>query len=360
MDISHLLRNELAELSSYVPHAGDFGVRLDANEAPNFWSNQAKTRFGQVTAETLLGRYPDAVAERLRQTLATRLGLSARQLLIGTGSDEVIALLLTALCKPRGKAHEAAVVTVTPTFVMYRMSARARGQTVVEVPLDPSWDLDAEAVGQAIERSDPNLVFIASPNNPTSNVMSQDRVEYIVAKAEKSGALVVLDEAYAAYCGANYRPWIASKPNVAVLGTLSKIGLAALRVGWLAGNEELVREIDKVRQPYNLPTLSQAIATTALTEFDHEMNAMVQQVCGERVRLSAELESLGYGVTKSDANFLWVKTAGLAERVFEQLKTKGVLVRSFHQRGGRLGSQLRITIGSIEENNTLLEAVKTL
>jgi histidinol-phosphate aminotransferase len=351
-----ILRAELSELTAYVPHPGDFEVRLDANEAPDFWSAAARARLAEASCEVLFSRYPDATAARLRSVLAKRLSARPEELIVGTGSDEIIALLLTALSRPRGNSRNPLVVTTTPTFVMYRMSAKARGFQVIEVPLDEAWQLDTKAIRRALEALDPSILFIATPNNPTGNLMNATAMRELVEAAPKT--LVVIDEAYAAYASVSHADWLARHPNVALLGTLSKIGLAALRVGWLRGSPELVSAVDKVRQPYNLPAISQHLATVALDELAGEIDAAVDGVKSERARVSAELTSLGFVVTPSDANFVWVQTPGPAVEVFERLKSRSILVRSFHARGGRLTRQLRITIGTPDENRRLIEALR--
>lgn len=352
--VAALVREELGELSSYHPHPGDFAVRLDANEAPELLSDAAKARLAAAAVEGALSRYPDTRALALKDAIAARVGARADELLVGVGSDEVIALLLTALDKPRTRGR-ATIVTISPTFVMYRVSARARGLGVVEVPLDATWHLSVPAMKKAIEMAQPNLVFVASPNNPTGNAM---RTEDLRALIEAShGALVLLDEAYVAYASSDLRALFEAYPNVALLGTLSKIGLAALRVGWLRASPALVREVDKVRQPYNLPAVCQRMATVALTELAHELDRTIACVIGERGRLSEEITRLGHVVTPSDANFLWVRTERPAGEIWEQLAQQGVLVRSFHERGGRLANQLRVTVGTAGENDRFLEAL---
>lgn len=351
-----ILRPELAELSSYLPHAGRYPVRLDANEAPALLSDAARRRLTEALTSTAWERYPDPRATELRAAIAEHLGVSPERLLIGTGSDEVIALLLTALDRSRRPGHPAAILTPTPTFVMYRLSARARGMRCVEVPLDASWDLDERGMLRAIEFAQPNVVFIATPNNPTGTEMSRARIEAVIEAAKD--ALVVIDEAYVDYADRSNLDLVDRYPNVAILRTLSKIGFAALRVGWLVGPEGLVREVDKVRQPYNLPVPSQVLATFVLRELSDEVRGMVAKVKAERQRLTEAIAGLpGFSVSPSQANFLWVRTPEPAEVVHRRLAEQGVLVRSFHAVGGRLGHQLRITVGSPSENDRLLEAL---
>ena len=282
--LSELLRPELAELSAYVPEAGDFAVRLDANEAPPLLSEAAKKRLGEVAAETAWERYPDARCTELRRAIAAKHEVSADEVLVGTGSDEVITMLLTALARPRAGNPAATIVTTTPTFVMYRISGRVRGMQVLEVPLDPDWDLADGSILRAIEVSPPNILFIATPNNPTGNPIKRERLINVIEAASES--LVVIDEAYADYASSHHLDLYRRYENVAILRTLSKVGFAALRVGWMIGHPELVREIDKVRSPYNAPTASQRLAVTVIDELGGEVRRIASEVIAERERLS--------------------------------------------------------------------------
>lgn len=355
--ISDLLRPELAELGSYAPLAGDFDVRLDANEAPPLLSTRARARLAEVAATTAWERYPDARVAELRAAIAAKMGVSPEEVLAGVGSDEVISILLTVLARPRQANTAPTVLTTTPTFVMYRQSARARGMSVMEVPLDASWDLPDSSLLRAMEMTPPNLVFIATPNNPTGNLMSRERLERVIEAA--AGALVVVDEAYVDYSSGDHLDLYRKHDNVAVLRTLSKVGFAALRVGWLVARPALIAELDKARCPYNLPSVSQSLATTVLTELGAEVAALAGAVKDERARVTAALEAMPrVSPTPSQANFLWVKTERPAGEVFDALCAKKILVRSFHGRGGRLASQLRVTVGTREENDAFLRALR--
>jgi histidinol-phosphate aminotransferase len=275
---------------------------------------------------------------------------------VGTGSDEVISLLMTAVARPRAPAPQAVVVAPVPTFVMYRITAKAHGAKPVEVPLDAGWDLDAASMGHAIEMMRPSLVFVASPNNPTGNRMSADRLERLVASA--SDALFVLDEAYVDYAGESLRSWRERHPRLGILRTLSKVGLAALRIGWLEADEALVREVDKVRQPFNVSATSQAAAAAVLADAWDDVRAHVQGVVRERERVSAAVRAMpGFDVTPSDANFVWIGTPRPAAETTAALLARGVLVRSFHAAGGRLQNRMRVTIGTAAENDAFLEAL---
>ncbi|MBV9948393.1 MAG: aminotransferase class I/II-fold pyridoxal phosphate-dependent enzyme, partial [Myxococcales bacterium] len=219
---SSLLRPELADLSAYVPaHPPRITVHLDANEAP-----APASTVREVVARALAGvdlhRYPDARATTLRGRIAERTGARPEEILVGSGSDELIALLSTALSAPRAPAPQAVVLAPTPTFVMYRITARIHGLKAVEVPLDASWDLEVASMKRAIEMTRPNVIYVASPNNPTSNRVSDDRLRALLEAAPD--ALFVVDEAYADYAGESVRGWRARFPNLGVLRTLSKVG----------------------------------------------------------------------------------------------------------------------------------------
>jgi histidinol-phosphate aminotransferase len=349
----------LAELSSYTPVAGDYEVRLDANEAPELLSETAKKRLVEVAAGVTWERYPDATATLLREALARYSGVSQEEILVGDGSDEIITMLLSALSQPRDRADGALIMTTTPSFVMYRMSARVRGQRVLEVPLDQSWDLAEESMLRGIELAPPNVIFIASPNNPTGNLVDRGRLERVIQAAPKS--LVVIDEAYIPYAGGDQLELYRRYENVAVMRTLSKIGFAALRVGWLIGRPTLVTEVDKVRLPYNMNSLAQVLGRLAVTELAPEISSIVRSVVAERARVSRALTELpGVTVTPSQANFLWFRSERPAAELFQGLAERSVLVRSFHQRGGRLAHQLRVTIGTAAENDRFLAGLREL
>jgi histidinol-phosphate aminotransferase len=356
---SLLLRPELGELRAYVPaDPPSTVVRLDANEAPPCASEAVREAIARAVARTPLERYPDARARELKTRIAERTGARPEDLLVGTGSDEVISLILTALARPRA-GPQAAVVAPTPTFVMYRVTARAHGLKSVEVALDDTWDVDVAAMKRTIEVLRPNVVFVASPNNPTGNRMSEDRLAALVQASRES--LFVLDEAYVDYAGESLRGWRTRYPNLGILRTLSKVGLAALRIGWLEADEALVREIDKARQPFNVSATSQAAASAVLAEAWGDVQAHVASVVRERERVSAAVAQLpGFDVTPSQANFVWVGTPRPAAETHEALLARGVLVRSFHVSGGRLANRLRVTIGAPHENDKLLEALRAV
>ena len=311
-----MLRPELASLSAYKPHDAPGGaIRLDANESPYALSAPARKALGEALSAVDTHRYPDVRAKRLRELIADANGAHPDQVLIGCGSDEVIALLVTALSSPRAGAAKPVFAFPAPSFVMFRVTSLVQGAEPVAVPLDDTWDLDAEAFEATIATARPNAIFIPSPNNPTGNRFSDAAIARVVNAAEKTQSLVVMDEAYGAFAKHSYAALRAFHPHVAQMQTLSKIGFAAARVGWAILPRELAIEIDKARQPYNLNTFSQRAAELAFTEFRGEIDAAVDRIIAERARVESALASVrGCSFTPSAANFLWLDVGRCTRR----------------------------------------------
>ena len=357
--IRALFRPELDELSAYRVPPTPPAVKLDANESPFPLPPEARARIAAALHATDMHRYPDGRAADLRQALARGLGGSQDEYVLGAGSDELIALLATAMSQPRPGAERPVVVFPDPTFVMYRMTSRAHGWEPVGVPLDGTWDLDADAMADAIERTNPNVVYYASPNNPTGNCFSRDKIESLVDSFPKT--LHVIDEAYGAYSGQSFATFAEERPHCALMGTLSKVGFAGIRVGWVRIHEALSVELEKVRQPFNLNTASQAIATLALTDLALLLEEGITTIVAERERLATELD--GYEALQcfpSDANFLLVQCTGDVPGLCRALLDREIAVRQFSAGDSRLRSCIRITIGTTEENQRLLDALSDI
>lgn len=357
----------LAELSPYVPDPTPVPVRLDANEAPALLptlDEAERACFAEALSAVEPARYPDVRATALRAAIASRIGVSGDSLVIGVGSDEVIAILLAAL--GRGlDGRPPTIVVPAPTFVMYRISARVHGYDVVTVPLDGDWDVDEQGTIDAMRTHRPAVVFLATPNNPTSGAYDLGRVRRIIDAAARVDPppVVVVDEAYLPFRLAEGDPWrgvtgldlLAESSHVVVLRTLSKIGLAALRVGWAVAHPLLAAELEKVRLPYNLPTFSQAAARCALGPLAPAIDRHVANVCAERTRLLSELrliDRVRFG--RTDANFVWLALEGIGGAdATAALKARGVLVRNFPAYPDRI----RVSVGTRAECDRFLEAL---
>lgn len=354
--LKSLFRPELAELSAYRVPPRPPAVKLDANESPWTLPPEARARVASVMHMAEINRYPDGRATDLRKALAWGLGGSEDEYVLGSGSDELIALMATAMATPREGAERPVVLFPEPTFVMYGMTSRAHGWQATGVPLDDQWDLDADAMAAAIEKTQPNLVYYATPNNPTGNCFSPDRIEALVDAFPNT--LHVIDEAYGAYSGQSFATLCEETPQCALLGTLSKVGFAGIRVGWVRLDEALSAELDKVRQPFNLSTPAQLVATLALTDLAPLLEEHITTIVSERERLATELDRHpALTCFPSDSNFLLVRYSGNVPELCSALLDWEIAVRQFVRGDARLRSCVRITIGTPEENQRLIEAL---
>lgn len=345
-----ILRAEVLALKAYhVPDSAGM-VKLDAMENPYHLPAGVREELARLVQNAALNRYPDPEARLLKARLGAAMGIPhAMKVLLGNGSDELIQMLVLAAARPG-----ATVLGVEPSFVMFRMIAEFCGVRFVGVPLAPDFALDAGGVLAAIEEHQPALVFIAYPNNPTGNLFDSGVVARII---EAAPGMVVVDEAYHAFAGASFMPRLGAWPNLLVMRTLSKLGLAGLRLGLLAGPGQWLAHVDKVRLPYNVNVLTQAVADKVL---QHE-DLLAQQAAtirAERTRMFRDLGRLpAVRPFPSDANFLLFRTQG-AGRVFEDLKRQGILIKNLDGSHPALADCLRVTVGTPEENARFLGALK--
>jgi len=323
-------------------------VKLDAMENPFLLPAKVRSEIGRAAAQALVNRYPDPSAKKLKQAIARYWKMDPAKMLLGNGSDELIQAIILAFGGP--------VLTPAPTFAMYEITARALSQQVVTVPLTDEFDLDADAVIKAARRTKAKIIFLACPNNPTGNRFSPDAVRKVL---ERTGAAVVIDEAYYSFSGQTYLPFLEKHPNMIILRTLSKIGLAGLRVGVLTASKELVDELNKIRLPYNINSLSQAAGLAALRH-GKTLNVQISLLISERLKLyNALLRTPGVTPFPSETNFilLWVEKD--ATKVFLALKKRGILVKNL-DRPGPLKNCLRVTIGTPAENEDFLKTLKQI
>jgi histidinol-phosphate aminotransferase len=358
-----LVRKPLRGAPAYHVPAHPNAVKLDANESPYPLSRATLEALGRELAQAALHRYPDAAALELRRVIAGRLAVSVDEVMLGNGSDELIALLCATFAEPRAPGQTASIAYAVPGFVVYRTAALAHGLTPIEVPFGARFAPDEAALLAAVATHKPNLVFLATPNNPTGTVWPRSTVTKLLA--QHPDVITVVDEAYLAYGDAQSCVDLAmTHPHCLVLQTLSKIGLAALRLGILVGQKELLAAVEKVRPPYNINTLSQRAGVKLLTEHHAELEAHFDEVKRERQRVHDALAALdGLEVFPSGGNFLMVRVRGAdaersarGRRLQDALLERGVLVRLFD--GGALTGCLRITVGTPEENGWLLDAVR--
>lgn len=346
-----LIRPEILRLAAYhVPDARGM-VKLDAMENPYPLPSELARALAELLAATPVNRYPDPRAAELKAALRQAFAIPAElDILLGNGSDELIQILTLALARPG-----ATLLSVEPSFVMYRLIAEFCGMRYVGVPLTSAFALDEAAMLAAIAEHRPALVFLAYPNNPTGNAFARTAIERLIRAAP---GLVVVDEAYHAFAGGlSFLDDLARYDNLLVMRTVSKLGLAGLRLGYLVGAPGWIAEFDKLRLPYNVGVLTQRAAHFALQNLavlEHQADRIV----AERARLKQALEAIaGVEVFDSVANFLLLRLQQAAA-VFEGLKRRGVLVKNLDGAHPLLADCLRVTVGTPDENRCFLDALK--
>lgn len=353
--IDRTIRADVRALDAYpVPDATGF-IKLDAMESPYGLPPGLRDEVARAVAAAPLNRYPGPGLETLREQVRAAFGVpAAAQLLFGNGSDELIHLIVQVCCEPGDT-----VLSPWPSFVYFDMAARFDHARFVGVPLTPDLRLDLPAMLDAIARHQPKVIFLALPNNPTGGLWPEADVQAILQAAP---GLVVLDEAYQPFAGTTWMPRAAELPNAVVLRTVSKIGLAGLRFGYLAGPPAWLAQIDKLRPPYNLNLLTQA-ALQALLPHKAVLDEQAARLRADRVPLAAALAGLpGTRVHDSAANFLLVQFSGQKDgnTVHLELKTRKILVKNFSSAHPLLANCLRISVGTPAENAALLAALQDI
>jgi histidinol-phosphate aminotransferase len=345
-----VIREEILALKAYhVPDAAGM-VKLDAMENPYGLPEELRGELARIVDEAELNRYPDPGARALKTRLRAVLGIPGdSEILLGNGSDELIQMLIMATARP-----DAAVLGVEPSFVMFRMIAGFCRVRFEAVPLRPDYALDGEAMLGAIAALQPALIFLAYPNNPSGNLFDDEWLARII---EAAPGLVVIDEAYHAFAGKSWLPRLTDYPNLLVMRTLSKLGLAGLRLGLIAGRKEWLSEVDKVRLPYNINVLTQRMAERVLQRHD-VLERQAQAIKVERAALLRTLHGIT-GVTPypSAANFILFRIPD-ASLVFERLKERCILIKNLHGSHPALANCLRVTVGTPEENKRFLSALR--
>jgi len=326
-------------------------VKLDAMENPYRLPAKLAAELGERLADVALNRYPEprptALLEKIKRVMQVP---AACEVLLGNGSDELISMMSVACAKPGAK-----VLAPVPGFVMYAISAEFAGLEFVGVPLNADFTLDADALIAAIETHQPALVYLAYPNNPTGTLYDDADIECVIAAA--SNSLVVIDEAYQPFAQQSWLPRAADFDNVVVMRTMSKLGLAGIRLGYLAGKASWTTEFDKVRPPYNVNVLTQAAADFMLDHLD-VLDAQAAELRAERTNLEDAIKALpGATVFPSAGNFLLVRVPDAAA-VFETLLTSRVLIKNVSKMHPLLANCVRLTVGSAEENAQMIAALK--
>ncbi len=347
-----VFRKEVLAMSAYkVADAGKL-IKLDAMENPYSWPHSLTQKWLQEIKSCPINRYPDPEAKDLTNTLKKVNHIPDQSaLLLGNGSDEIIQILLMAL------PNNTHVLAPEPGFVMYQQVAQSLGLHYHGIPLNADdFSLDITAMLKAIKQYQPTVIFLAYPNNPTGNLFASDDIKKILLSAP---GLVVIDEAYAPFADATFIDQLSAYQNLLVMRTVSKLGLAGLRLGFLAGDQELITQLNKIRLPYNINSLTQLTTAFALNNIEF-LELQTQTICQQRSLLLDQLNKLD-DVTAypSSANFILFKSSHKsADTIFQSLKQQGILIKNLSPQGGILNDCLRVTIGTEEENKAFMKTLK--
>jgi len=345
-----VLREDIRALSPYPVSERTGLVLLDAMENPHPLPETLQAEIAQLVSHAAINRYPDSQSVRLKERLRDAMDISSELgIMLGNGSDELIQIIALAVAKPG-----ASLLTVEPAFVMYRMIASYAGLRYTGVQLGANFALDVEAVIAAIEQNQPALIFVAYPNNPTGNLFDRDGMTRIIQAAP---GLVVIDEAYHIFAQQTFVPLLAEIPNLLVLRTLSKLGMAGLRLGFLVGRGDWLAQLEKLRLPYNVNVLTQIVAEKLLQHMD-VLRVQAREINSQRDQLYAELSELpSVRAYPSDANFILFRVTQ-ADEVFEGLIKRGVLIKNLNRSHPLLKNCLRVTVGTAQQNQMFMQALK--
>lgn len=364
--VKKLIRKDVQALSAYHVPSSDGFLKLDAMENPYTWPQVAKQAWADMLQTLPVNRYPDPQGEHVKNGLRDVMGISEKyDVMLGNGSDEIIQILAMAVARygddgagVEGGRGKAKILAPEPGFVMYKMIAQLCGLDYIGVPLKSDFELDEEAMLAAVKEHQPELIFLAQPNNPTGNLWDEAAIENIIQASE---GLVILDEAYTAFTDREHLDLLEKHENVLVMRTLSKVGLAGLRLGMIIGAKEWLNELDKIRLPYNINVLTQASALFALDHYDMLL-VQTEQLRVDRVVLMKDLASIdGVEVFPSEANFVLVRTPeGMAKNWFEELKQRKILIKCLDGGHSLLKDCLRITVGATDQNEQVVDALKEI
>jgi histidinol-phosphate aminotransferase len=349
-------RADVRAMHAYVVQDAAGFIKLDAMENPFTLPPELQAELGQRLGAVALNRYPGTRVFELHRALREHAQVpEGMGLVLGNGSDELISLLSVACAQP-----DAVALAPLPGFVMYEAFARQVGMRFVGVPLTNDFQLDVPAMVSAIQAHRPALTYIAYPNNPTANLWDAEAVQQVVdAVAANGTGLVVLDEAYQPFASRSWLPRLASQPHVLLMRTLSKFGLAGVRLGYMMGRADLIEQVEKVRPPYNISVLNIEAALFALTHSD-EFERQAAVIKSERTRLLAALSKMpGAQAFPSDANMVLVRVNDAAG-VFAALKARGILIKNVSALHQLLANCVRLTVGTPAENDAQIAALSEI
>jgi histidinol-phosphate aminotransferase len=348
--VEQIIRPEILRLSPYHVPSSSGMIKLDAMENPYSLPETLQEEIAQLVTTISANRYPDSssvsLKSSLRETMEIPMGMD---IMLGNGSDEIIQIIALALARPG-----AVLMSVEPAFVMFRMIATYTNMEYIGVPLKADFSLDLDLMLDAITKHQPAIIFIAYPNNPTGNLFDVEAVSRII---ESAPGVVVVDEAYHAFAGSSFIDKLSEYPNLLLMRTLSKLGLAGLRLGFLTGRPEWLIQLEKVRLPYNVGVLTQGVARKIL-QYPDILQQQVDAIKAERVVMNKYLNVLdGVEVFPSDANFILFRV-NKASQIFSELKQRNILIKNLDGSHPLLKNCLRVTIGTPDENKQFLRTLQ--
>ena len=348
--VEQVVRPEILRLSPYHVPSSSGMIKLDAMENPYSLPEALQEEIAQLVTTISANRYPDSnsvsLKSSLRETMEIPMGMD---IMLGNGSDEIIQIIASALARPG-----AVLMSVEPAFVMFRMIATFTNMEYIGVPLKADFSLDLDLMLDAIAKHQPAVIFIAYPNNPTGNLFDVEAVSRII---ESAPGVVVVDEAYHAFAGSSFIDKLSEYPNLLLMRTLSKLGLAGLRLGFLTGRPEWLIQLEKVRLPYNVGVLTQEV-TRKILQYPDILQQQVDAIKAERIVMSKYLNVLdGVEAFPSDANFILFRVSK-ASQIFSELKQRNILIKNLDGGHPLLKNCLRVTIGTPDENKQFLQALQ--
>ncbi len=354
--IENIIRPDIRALNAYHVGASEGFLKLDAMENPYILPEALRGELGRRLGDVALNRYPIPSYPALKKIICEKMGVpKGYDVMLGNGSDELISLL-TVACARRDRGAPAKVMAPVPTFVMYAMFAQYAGMAFVGVPLQPDFSLDRSAMLDAIRQHQPAIVYLAYPNNPTGNLYAEDDIVEILRAVGDTG-IVVVDEAYQPFAQTSFMSRLPEFANLVVMRTVSKLGLAGVRLGYMSASATLLEQFEKVRPPYNVNVLTDAAVQFALENL-HVLDEQAALLRSEREKQAVALAALpGVEVFPSRANFLLLRVAN-AEQVFEKLVARKVLIRNVGKMHALLTNCLRVNVSTPEENQQFLDAFK--
>ena len=348
--LDQVIRPEILRLLPYHVPSSSGMIKLDAMENPYSLPETLREDIAQLVTTISANRYPDSnsgsLKASLRETMEIPMGMD---IMLGNGSDEIIQIVALSLARPG-----AVLMSVEPAFVMFRMIATYARMEYIGIPLKANFSLDLDLMLTAITKYQPAVIFIAYPNNPTGNLFDAEAVTRII---ESAPGVVVVDEAYHAFADASFMDKLSEYPNLLLMRTLSKLGLAGLRLGLLTGRPEWLMQLEKVRLPYNVGVLTQEVVRKIL-QYPDILQQQADAIKAERVVMSKYLNVLdGVEAFPSDANFILFRVSK-ASQVFSELKKRNILIKNLDGSHPLLKNCLRVTIGTPDENKQFLRVLQ--